>query len=367
MNPLRLNLIWPVLWIAVLSACGKQPLATTAGDSIPAPALSAVPTTSAKPYKNVRQVYVKKGVIYVGHEEGLSVSRDYGVTWTTFRMGSDVAGTVQGVESIAVSDSGTIYVSLKGGVSYSPDLGKTWSAPITGNASIDQNGGYAANLTTDGKVIYASVGPFGNGGFGFSYFDESNPRAGWINLRVGSHSGYFNYIRIFPTQNSVFAIDNDQQGDGAIMRAPNPSSNFVNVAPHGTLSTETVTSLAAAGGNLLLVASDGYFISTNGGGTWTANSNLPAYVSNVVYDGSRVWGTYYLENSAQTGLIFGLFYSDDNGQTFANFPIPSLTAFATFNNGAAPSAEGDILVLGSWGQGVAISTDHGATFQITGP
>lgn len=265
---------------------------------------------------------------------GLAISRNAGATWTraTTLDGLDV-GTV----NACFARGNTVVVVAPGGTRVSNDLGGTWHSPAgllspspRAVAMPDENTllvGYGASASGLSRSM--------DGGRTFTDFGAALPGTNRVNaIAVDAGS-----IWVTTTDPRVY-VTNDQ---GTTWTQKHAGKAFTTLAANGAFV------LAGLG-------SEGPWASTDGGATWAPRITLPAGVDS----GERTVQSVAIDGSTgYAGTAAGVYVSTDSGQTW-----PTLVSNSAVGGWVSSlSLLGDRLVASTWGGGVALSPDRGATWS----
>ncbi len=267
---------------------------------------------------------------------GVYRSTDNGMTWTPSNGGMTSTFT----NCFAVSGNNIYAGSATGeGVSLSTDNGTTWTAANNGLPNFYSYAltGVIAELAASGSNVFAII----NGGIVVRYLSTDNG-SNWIDANTGTIPG----ISAIAVMGNNFFVGSS---NGVYI-----STNSGTTWTAAGLTDSAITSFTVSGANLFANTNSGVFLSTNTGTTWTSrDSGLP---NNGIVQLSAS-GSYII---AKTSV--GFFLSTNNGTnwtTLATTGIPS-------NFGAAETfaAIDTNLYYGFLECGICRSTDNGKTWAV---
>jgi uncharacterized protein (TIGR03437 family) len=284
------------------------------------------------------------GALYAGTSSAdAQVSHDHGVTWTLLNTGVDRVNKLgygiwidpRNNQKILVGDE-DMY-----GLIWSQDGGATWSAPGTGFTGRGSRG--VAFDPTDSQRVYAGALS------GIGFFKSTDGGLTWSPRRFGSSAVYVIAVAVEPSSPNVVYVGTQNEG-------------FFKSTDYGDTWASIVTGLSGAityltvdpteGGRLFASTATAFYLSEDGGVTWTNVLNSPAWTVTIdPGDPSRVYAT------ARTQ---GVFRSSDGGHTWqsVNSGLTSLTMGRTAPVIVDPTNR-QTLYVGSEVGGVFKSLDGG--------
>jgi photosystem II stability/assembly factor-like uncharacterized protein len=285
-------------------------------------------TTDLHGFYNINSFARIGSTIYAGcNDGGVFRSTNHGDTWTLSNTGLPVSS----VTSITAVGTNLYAAKWGTGVFISTDGGNQWRA-ITSGLSTTSIGFFKSN--EKGIFAISDQGPF---------FSDDNG-SHWIPANSGLPSSAGNMFS-FCTQDTVLYYSIDGTG---IFRSDNNGSRWIKIDSSQLL--RHTHSLFAFHGRLFAgTYTDGLFISTNSGNSWTlantpiADSRIFCYTLN---------GRYLLAGSEGSGV----FRSTDDGINWIriNQGLHLNVSCVTINKGN--------LYAGTLGGGLFITTDNGATW-----
>ncbi len=283
-------------------------------------------------------------VLYAGtNSAGLQVSHDHGATWTTLNTGLDRVNKFGYGIWIDPRNNQKMFLGDEDmyGLVWSQDAGATWSAAGQGFTGRGSRG--VAFDPTDSERIYAGA----LNGIGF--FKSTDGGATWSPRRFGSSAVYVISVAVDPWSPNVVYVGTQNEG-------------FFKSTDYGETWASAVTGLSGAityltvdpseGGRLFASTASAFYLSEDGGATWTNVLNSPAWTVTIDSgDASRVYAT------ARTQ---GVFRSSDGGHTWqsVNSGLTSLTMGSSAPVIIDPTNR-QTLYVGSQGGGVFKSLDGG--------
>jgi len=253
------------------------------------------------------------GAVYAGTSSaGAQVSNDHGTTWTTLRTGiDDVAKFGYGIW-IDPRDNQKMFVGNEAmyGLVWSRDGGVTWSA--AGEGFTGRGSRSVAFDPTDSRKIYAG-GLNGNG-----FFKSTDGGLTWSPRRFGSSAVYVIAVAVDPSSPNAVYVGTQNEG---FFKSTDYGDTWVT---GGTGLSGAITYLtvdASKSGRLFASTATAFYLSEDGGQSWTNVLNLPAWTVTIdasapstVYAATRTQGvfrsldagrTWHVINSGLTNLSMG--------------------------------------------------------------
>ncbi len=315
---------------------------------------SMLPENEAYPSNKVYSLAIFKNQIFVANDLGLSVTSNYGDGWRNISIGcqqaSEECSGLSGAFGVVLDSSKTIFLTTKKGLQSSNDLGAKWtlSQPNLG-ANLILN-----KLSISENILFATVNS-GILGSGFAF--SNNKGSLWEGRSVIDQVGN-NYARsTISSAGSWYVLTGNTDGV-CLKKSMDQGQSWTNITPPDfTNEANCPPEVIIVGGKIFLSSIKGIYISADDGATWinrTSANGLP-------YD-SYDYFAYDKEKNRLWVGSFGqplLIYSDDLGQVWQTKNI-GINGFY-LQNGLAANA--GLLVLGSYGNGVAISSDNGEHFD----
>jgi uncharacterized protein (TIGR03437 family) len=251
------------------------------------------------------------GALYAGtNSAGAQVSHDHGASWTVLNSGVDRVNKFgyglwidpRNNQKIVVGDE-DMY-----GLIWSQDGGATWSAAGSGFTGRGSRG--VAFDPTDSRRVYA--GALSGAGF----LKSTDGGLTWSPRHFGSSAVYVIAVAVDPSSPNVLYVGTQNEG---LFKSTDYGDTWASV---GTGLSGAITYLTVdptEGGRLFASTATAFYLSEDGGVTWTNVLNSPAWTVTIdPGDPSRVYAT------ARTQ---GVFRSSDGGHTWqgVNSGLTSLT------------------------------------------
>ncbi|MFY9821436.1 MAG: hypothetical protein WAM82_08640 [Thermoanaerobaculia bacterium] len=304
-------------------------------------------------------------VLYAAHEQGVSVSRDGGATWTLASQGlpnvrrADSNPPYGVVKVFALTahptKPGWLYAGTElAGVYQSNTGGQTWQAGDQqglGGVPIDQ---LVFDPLHPGTICTVENGQGG-------LWCSANGGKNWNRKSTTLSRGFqISGLQFDPsTPNALVAIDRFD-GDVVLFRSLDIGVTWTPISRFDPQSYTVFDSAVVDQGALLLAAEQGLLRSTDEGRSWT--SVLPVGGLKLVVDPEDPT-TVYLLALAQSGG--GGYRSRDAGRTWT-YILPQATAIATTSS---PAYSGSLYALAPSTPGkteILYSRDHGDTWLLGG-
>ena len=256
-------------------------------------------------HNQVSTIHADGNNVVAGTPEGLSISNDGGLTWTTIDHNQEGFANSRIVFGAHISGD-IIYAGTSAGLSISKDGGSTWTTTLAGqNGYANDEGAYV--IYKDGDTVYAGTGE------GLSISKDGGDT--WTTTRANKNG--------FADSNSINDIYLD-----------------VN--------------------KLYVATSSGLSVSLDGGSSWTtitsaSNAGFPSVdaVNSVYADGDNIY----------VGSIFGVFFSSDGGSTWAAISAVGQNGFGLASTVYSVYVNAGTLIAGT-SKGVYTTTDNGASWSI---
>ena len=284
------------------------------------------------------------GALYAGtNSAGAQVSHDHGASWTVLNTGVDKVNKLGYGLWIDPRNSQKILLGDEDmyGLIWSQDAGATWSAAGQGFTGRGSRG--VAFDPTDSQRVYA--GSLNGNGF----FKSTDGGLTWSPRSFGSSAVYVISVAVDAWSPNVVYVGTQNEG-------------FFKSTDHGDTWASVGTGLSGAityltvdpteGGRLFASTATAFYLSEDGGVTWTNVLNSPAWTVTIdPGDPSTVYAT------ARTQ---GVFRSSDGGHTWqgVNSGLTSLTMGRSAPVIIDPTNR-QTLYVGSEGGGVFKSLDGG--------
>ncbi len=284
------------------------------------------------------------GALYAGtNSAGAQVSHDHGSTWTVLNTGVDRVNKFgyglwidpRNNQKILLGDE-DMY-----GLIWSQDGGATWSAAGQGFTGRGSRG--VAFDPTDSQRVYAGALS------GTGFFKSTDGGLTWSSRHFGSSAVYVIAVAVDPSTPNVVYVGTQNEG---LFKSTDYGDTWASI---GTGLSGAITYLTVdptEGGRLFASTASAYYLSEDGGVTWTNVLNSPAWTVTIdPGDPSTVYAT------ARTQ---GVFRSSDGGHTWqsVNSGLTSLTMGRSAPVIIDPTNR-QTLYVGSEGGGVFKSLDGG--------
>ncbi len=251
------------------------------------------------------------GTLYAGtNATGLQVSRDRGATWTIPHAGLDAVNKFGYGIWIDPSNGQKIFVSSEFGYGMvgSRDGGATWS--VTGQGFTGYGSRGVAFDPSGSQTVYAG-GTVGN-----AFFKSTDDGLTWSRRRFGTPAVYVIAVAVdLVSPNIVYA---GTQNEG-VFKSTDHGETWISTGSGVSGAITYLTVDPSESGRLFASTATAFYLSEDGGGTWTNVLNSPAWTVTIdSVDPSRVFAT------ARTQ---GVFRSTDGGHTWqsVNSGLTSLT------------------------------------------
>ncbi len=275
-------------------------------------------------------VGIRGSDIFVGTALGeIYHSTDLGSTWV-----NDVNQGLEGlwVLSLVTSDSNVYAGTLSSSVFRSTDDGNIWTV-------IDSVGHTFSNsaLAVDGPILFAGIGEEGRLQF------SSNEGKSWSNINIAQ-----THLPVSAVVAEGSAIYAATRGNG-VFYSSNKGKSWISI-DHGLPPSADVTALAKFGTILLAgTCGSGVFRSSNDGHTWRSVSN--GLTNDTITAFAKIGEKFFVATYG------GIFHSSNNGTTWVDDGLPSTSSVS------ALTVYGSDLFVGTWGDGVFLSSDFGLSWK----
>lgn len=345
----------------------------------------------------VSHVYAKNNFVYAATSKGLSVSTDWGNTFSTrgcaegftYSGGCGLTNISEDTTFILPGSNNRLYVGTVGGLAISTDGANTFEKrefnilqfdSLVGNAvlslneqagklyvstssglSISTNNGatfdninsgfvpsfptefvYSAAEAPDGKLYAATTKGLGVRNAGALVWSNKVTTTGLLDNEIWSVASANN--KLYAGTSGGLGISSD---NGA-------SFSYFNGLSYGC--GNTIFQIHASGQNVLLATSVGLCFSTDEGQNFSVST---------VINNKKVAGVYVVGSKVFAATDDGLFLSNDSGATFAGVPvnfggvIPDNSSLLSVDGNGANN-----IVVGTETLGAVVSTDGGSTWQL---
>jgi uncharacterized protein (TIGR03437 family) len=284
------------------------------------------------------------GALYAGtNSAGAQISHDHGASWTVLNTGVDRVNKFGYGLWIDPRNNQKIFVGNEAmwGLVWSQDGGATWSAAGSGFTGRGSRG--VAFDLTDSRRIYAGALS------GTGFLKSTDGGLTWSPRHFGSSAVYVIAVAVDPSSPNVVYVGTQNEG---FFKSTDYGDTWASI---GTGLSGAITYLAVdptESGRLFASTATAFYLSEDGGVTWSNVLNFPAWTVTVdPGDPSTVYAT------ARTQ---GVFRSADGGHTWqsVNSRLTSLTMGRSAPVIIDP-VNRQTLYVGSEGGGVFKSLDGG--------
>jgi uncharacterized protein (TIGR03437 family) len=284
------------------------------------------------------------GALYAGtNGVGAQVSRDRGATWTTLHTGTDAVNKFGYGVWIDPNNSQKMFVSSEYGYGmvWSQDGGASWSVAGQGFTGYGSRG--VAFDPSDSRRIYAG------GMVGSGFFKSTDGGLTWSRRSFGSPAVYVVGVAVDPLSPAIVYAGTQNEG---LFKSADYGDTW---AASGSGLTGVISFLTldpTKSGRLFASTGTAFYLSEDGGGSWTNVLNMPAWT--VTIDRNMPSTVY------ATARTQGIFRSSDGGHTWQsiNNGLSNLTMGRSAPVIIDPTNR-QTLYVGSEGGGVFKSLDGG--------
>lgn len=259
-------------------------------------------------------IYIFNNEIYIGHENGMSISSDFGETWIDLDSGLYTKEYLCFWDNVAIEDSNVIIVDNYHNFFHSTNLGENWTLVSNGIKE------YINTLELHNNTLYLSTvkGFYKTSDFGHTWIKSDY---GLVDTNIGSFSYDNGKILIWSDGKFFLSFDDAESW--------NQLSDF---PPNYSITDYELSD------NYIIISTvwEGIILSSDLGKTWIFGSVNPLYTSyitdidakdNIVFAGcmfdSMYYSTYYGHNwrVANSGIwdynyndvcVYTLAISEDN-------------------------------------------------------
>lgn len=295
-------------------------------------------------YSSITAITGNESVVIAGSRNGggLFKTNDGGATWTEANTGIDNYGIVT---TLGI-DGGNIYVGTKGGIYKSDNNGNNWK--------VTSGGIRAQNITYPGFALLGADLYIGSGYGGI--FHTADEGATWDDVNDGLPVSEWNLNNLFSTSTTLFAWDRLSFDGGETWEMSNLYS------PGSTVMDYNGPRWLEHGNAWFAIKSydnAGVFRSTDNGQNWTTiNNGIPNPSETAFFKIYSKGSTLFL------GTSTGLYYSNDNGDSWRKGVFPDLNYYSLLGSSFLSTATVDVcgLVGGGGSRGIYRSTDNGAAW-----
>ncbi len=284
------------------------------------------------------------GVLFAGtNSAGAQVSRDHGETWAVLDIGIDSASKFAYGIWIDPGDGQKIFASSPAGYGlvWSQDGGATWSDAGQGFTGIGSRD--VAFDSSDSRRIYAGVT------VGDNLFKSTDGGLTWSRRRLGSTAVYVIAVAVDPVSPNVVYAGTQNEG---FFKSTDYGDTWKSTGSGLSGAITYLTLDPAKSGRLFAATGTAFYLSEDGGESWTNILNMPAWTITIdANTPSTVYAT------AQTQ---GVFRSFDGGRTWQEINT-GLTRLTMGRNAPVliDPTNPRTLYVGSQGSGVFKSRDGG--------
>jgi uncharacterized protein (TIGR03437 family) len=284
------------------------------------------------------------GALYGGtNAAGAQVSRDRGATWTLLHAGIDAVNKPGYGIWIHPANGQKIFVSseLGYGMVGSQDGGATWSA--TGQGFTGYGSRSVAFDPSDSQKIYAGA-TVGN-----AFFKSTDGGLTWSRRRFGTPAVYVIAVVVDPVSPNIVYAGTQNEG---VFKSADYGETWTSTGSGLSGAITYLTPDPIKSGRLFASTATAFYLSEDGGQTWTNALNMPAWTITI---SPNTPSTVYATARTQ-----GVFRSVDGGHTWqaTNTGLTNLTMGSSAPVIIDPTNR-QTLYVGSGGGGIFKSLDGG--------
>jgi uncharacterized protein (TIGR03437 family) len=251
------------------------------------------------------------GALYAGTNfAGAQVSHDHGASWTVLNTGVDRVNKFGYGIWIDPRNNLKILVGNETmwGLAWSQDGGATWSDAGQGFTSRGSRG--VAFDPSDSQRIYAGAT------IGSGFFKSTDGGLTWSRRRFGSPAVYVIAVAVDPLSPNIVYAGTQNEG---IFKSTDYADTWASVGSGLSGAITYLTTDPTKSGRLFASTATAFYLSEDGGQTWTNVLNMPAWT--VTIDTNMPTTVY------ATARTQGIFRSSDGGHTWQgiNSGLTSLT------------------------------------------
>lgn len=251
---------------------------------------------------NLKNIYItslttsSEGIFASADDPGIIYkSTDDGNNWTAVNSGLPAGSTAY---CLAVNGS-TIFAGVNEKVYVSTNSGSTWTSVSPGLPA----NGRVSSLAVSGNTILVCTGA--------SVFLSTNSGGSWTPVNSGIPPNTI--VQCLAINGTTFYAGANGQSGGSVFISNDSGSSWTSVSTGMTVGA-SVRGLGVSGDNIIAAASDGVYLSTNKGATWSAVPNL---FQRGVFTSISVTGNNIFAGT--DGGTADVYRSIDNGNNWATY------------------------------------------------
>jgi photosystem II stability/assembly factor-like uncharacterized protein len=240
------------------------------------------------------------GALYAGtNAAGAQVSQDGGLTWTILRAGLEAANKVAYGIWIDPNNSQKMFVSSEDGYGmvWSQDGGGSWPTTAQSFTAFGSRG--VAFDPSDSRRIYAS-GTVGN-----AFLKSTDGGSTWSIRRFGTAAVYVTTVAVDALGPNTVYVGTQNEG---IFKSADYGDTWKSTAGRPAGAITFLTPDPAKSGRLFASTATAFYLSEDGGESWTNVMNVPAWAVSI--DPNSPLTVY------ATARTQGVFRSSDGGHSW---------------------------------------------------
>ncbi len=290
------------------------------------------------------------------HEGLLFHSPNRGLSWTQIPTGA--ARSVRSITlTPGIDGSIEIFIGTENGVYTSADYGTTWAGVNYGTMKAHINSLAVSSKGTDATILFATTS-------GNEVFRSSDAGSSWIESNAGMNSWWVNTLAV-GNPGGVAEVFAGGSNGVFISTDLGESWTTAGLADKNICRIFVYDSLvfAAVGSEEWASDSDIIYMSSDVGVTWNdISAGLVATVMDLEVIGSQTFALVGWDGGPRGESGSAIYHNTINGQDWERVDsnlsnLSEVSSIATVNN---------MLFAGIWGQGVFRSADYGATWSQSG-
>jgi Secretion system C-terminal sorting domain len=232
-----------------------------------------------------------------GTDGGVFLSKDDGSNWSVINNGFPQAN----VTALAISGTNIFAGTYTNGINLSTNNGTSWAAITDYYPSFYPTGFSVTAMATLDSSVFVSVYQTSNS-VNHAGAHSTNNGARWI--------GEDPYVQSYASSDTgLYGVLS--WGGGGLFHRNNYDSTWMRVPAAQNIMLRNC--IAASGSNLLL-GSDGVYLSTDYGASWSLIGLSDQYVSSIAISGTRIYAATNTDNT--TPLTYSVYMSPDMGESW---------------------------------------------------